>query len=161
MKSIVTFFAFSALLWATQCQQNQKSGNLAEQVNTEITNLQAARQAIVETRDRIPALRTEINNIPASVKSDTSSGFAELQRQVEIFDLKTNAMVVMYDRVVPQLQKFSADVQSGFFTKEAAQHRYDSLFLTFKDYNIGVESTKKMLESMSAEAKRLAGEGAK
>lgn len=157
MKSNAIFFFFSALLWATQCQQGQKSDNLATQVNTEVTNLQAARQAIVETRDRIPALRSEINNIPEQVKSDPNSGFAELQRQVEIFDLKTNAMVVMYDRVVPQLQKFSADVQSGFFTKEAAQARYDSLFLTFKDYNIGVEGTKKMLESMSAEAKKLAG----
>ena len=161
MKSNAIFFAFTALLWATQCQQNQKPANLATQVNTEITNLEAARKAIVETRDRIPALRNEINNIPESVKSDAGSGFSELQRQVEIFEMKTNAMVVMYDRVVPQLQKFSADIQSGFFTQEAAQHRYDSLFLTFKDYNIGVESTKKMLESMSAEAKRLAGEGAK
>lgn len=159
MKSIVIFFVFSALLWANQCGQGPKSDNIASQVNTEIANLQAARQAIVETRDRIPALRNEINNIPESVKSDTGSGFAELQRQVEIFELKTNAMVTMYERVVPQLQKFSADVQSGFFTREAAQLRYDSLFLTFKDYNIGVESTKKMLESMSAEAKRLAGGG--
>lgn len=103
MKNGIFTLAFIAIILGTQCQESApKSSDFNTQLSTEIGNLNTARQTVVDANNQVNDLRTELNNIPEDVKADPNSGFSELLRKVEIFESKTGAMLMMYDRVIPE-----------------------------------------------------------
>lgn len=160
MKNGIFTLAFIAIILGTQCQENApKSTDFNTQLSTEIGNLNAAKQTVADAKNQINDLRTELNNIPESVKADPNSGFSELLRRVEIFESKTGAMLMMYDRVIPELTEINTNMQSGSLNPDQAKMRFDSIAPTFNNYTTGAENTKKLMEQMREEAKRLAGSG--
>ncbi|MCB0535133.1 MAG: hypothetical protein H6574_19345 [Lewinellaceae bacterium] len=160
MKNGIFTLAFIAIILGTQCQESApKSSDFNTQLSTEIGNLNTARQTVVDANNQVNDLRTELNNIPEDVKADPNSGFSELLRKVEIFESKTGAMLMMYDRVIPELTDINTNMQSGGLNAEQAQMHYDSIAPTIKNYATGAENTKKLMEQMREEAKRLAGSG--
>ncbi|MBK8965857.1 MAG: hypothetical protein R3D58_16000 [Saprospiraceae bacterium] len=156
-KRIIALAVMTALL-GTQCQESApKSTDFNTQLSTEVSNLNTARQTVVDAKNQLNDLRTELNNVPESVKADPNSGFSELLRRVEVFESKTGAMLMMYDRVIPELTDMNTNVQNGSLNPNQAKMHFDSIAPTFNNYANGAESTKKMMEEMREEAKRLAG----
>ncbi len=160
MKKRIFALSIMAVLLGTQCQESApKSTDINTQLSTEIGNLNTARQTIADAKNQLNDLRTELNNVPESVKADPNSGFSELLRRVETFESKTDAMLMMYDRVIPELTGMNTNLQNGSLNPDQARMHYDSIAPTFNNYATGAENTKKMMEQMQEEAKRLAGSG--
>ncbi|MCC6413180.1 MAG: hypothetical protein IT270_16135 [Saprospiraceae bacterium] len=151
-----TLFGFAfVLLLAASCKEDPKSSPVAKTMGIEISKLESAKQSIVGYRERLPTLRTELNNLPESVKSDTASGFSEVMRYVDISDMKSEAMLAMYDRVIPQVTALQRSLNDGMVKPEQAQASYDSMFVSFKGYETGVEAVKTSIERITEDIKRL------
>ena len=134
------------------CQNTAES--LPTSVQTDLANLQAAKQSLADIRTSLDGLRSALNAVPASIQTDPSSKFSDLQQRVELLDARTAAMVSVYDQIVPELQQFQAKIARSADGK-TDQAQYDQLYARFKGYEQGIESVQKEIKTLQTDISRL------
>ncbi len=135
-------------LLTTACQNNATEKSLSDGVKTEVADLKTAQQGMASVRLKLDDLRSKLNAVPESVKSDTTSGFAEIMQRVGIHESKSAAMMTAYDQIIPEMEKLQADIAAGKVDSKIGQAQYDQLYLRFKGYKQGLEGVQNDLQKM-------------
>ncbi len=155
MKSLLfSCLGFFALL-ATACQNTAPEKTLSDGVQTEVADLKTAKQGLANVRLKLNDLRSALNVVPESVKTDTTSGFSEIMNRVSIHESKSAAMMTAYDQIIPEMEKLQADIAAGRVDAKSGQAQYDQLYLRFKGYKQGLEGVQNDLQKMEAAIAKL------
>lgn len=125
MKHLFSTFFFALLLSLVSCKKTDQ--NLLTQMNDTVSAMHTRTEEFDLNTQGIVNFANLVDVAPEALKSDTTSGFAQLHEKVTAIKIKQEGTVSEFKELLAELQRSAEEYAAGKITTDQARSQQETL----------------------------------